>query len=331
MIKKSFSRRKFIQKTLGAAVTFTGLSATGFSAEKTAGFDPKGLPTVMFGKTGIRIPRIAPGLGSRFCSVTDEEKSLEILTYALDNGFFYWDTANSYLDRSNGVVSEERIGKILKTRRNEVFLSTKIGARDTDEAMRQVETSLNRLGTDHLENLMIHSVESVADVETLSKRGGVIELVSRLKQQGVTKFIGFSGHSSAEAKKLMIERGDFDTVLFAMNQYGNNSQNREELILPAAKEKNLGILLMKVVRPKETVSGVTPPELIRFALSLDGPSGLVLGMDSLEVVKSNIELLRNFSPMTRAEQSAIMATLSPYFEGKELEWTRPGYHDGHWG
>lgn len=327
MGNRLITRRSFIQKTLAAGVTLTGLSS--FNA--VSGYDPRGLPTVVFGRTGVSIPKIGIGLGSRFCSVSDEDESLGILTCALDNGIYYWDTANSYLNSANGVISEERTGKILRHRRNEVFLSTKIAARETDEAMRQLETSMNRLQTDFLDNLMIHNISSVEDVERLSKKGGVIELMSRLKEQGVTRFIGFSGHSDAEAKRLMIERGNFDTVLFAMNQYENYSQNRHEVVIPAALDKGMGVLLMKVVRPKETVAGLSASELIRFALTLEGPSGLIIGMDSVEVVRSNVDLLKNFTPMTAAEMSATASALSPFFNESDLEWTMPGYHDGYWG
>lgn len=327
MENKFITRRGFLQKTLATGVALTGLSS--FSTPN--GFDPKGLPTVAFGKTGVRIPRISIGLGSRFCAVSDEDEAQEILAYALDNGIYYWDTANSYMNRNLGVVSEERIGKVLKNRRKEVFLSTKIAAREPDEAQRQVEASLNRLQTDYLDNLMIHSVSTVEDVDGLSRKGGIIDMVTRLKEEGVTRNIGFSGHSNAGAMKLMMDRGDFDDVLFAMNQYGDYSQDRQETIIPAALEKNLGVLLMKVVRPKETVSGISANDLIRFALSVDGPSALVLGMDSLDIVKSNIEILKNFTPMTAAERSAMLSSLSPFFTGRDLEWVKPDYRDGHWG
>lgn len=326
-MKNLLTRRGFIQKTLAAGAAVTGLASFG----NLAVYDPKGLPTIAFGKTGVRIPRVGMGLGSRFCSVADEDESLAILSFALDNGLYYWDTANSYLDRSNGVVSEERIGKILRHRRDAIFLSTKVASRDAGEAARQFETSLDRLQTGYVDNLMIHDVSTVEDVERITRKGGVMDLLNNLKDKGLTRFIGFSGHAGAEAKKLLIERGNFDNVLFAMNQWGDYSESRQELVLPAATERGLGIMLMKVVRPKETVSGITAPELVRFALSLEGPSGLVLGMESIEVVKSNIELLRNFTPMTAAEKSYVASVLSPFFREESLEWSDPGYRDGHWG
>ena len=327
MRKNGLTRRDFIQKTVAAGVVLTGLS----SFQSCSGYNAKGLPTVPFGRTGVRIPRISIGLGSRFCSVGDEDKGLEILTHALDNGIYYWDTANSYIDRGTDVISEERIGKILKNRRDEIFLSTKIGSRDSDEAVRQVEASLKRLQTDHLDNLMIHSVGSVEDVDNITKSGGVYDLISRLKEEGVTRFIGFSSHSNADAMKLMIERGDFDDVLFAMNQYNDYSQNRQETAIPAALEKGMGVLLMKVVRPRETVAGIDASQLIRYALSLEGPSGLVLGMDSVEVVKANLDMMHNFLPMDAYEMDAVASQLSPFFDNKNQEWALPGYRDGHWG
>lgn len=328
MDKKSFTRRDFLQKTLAAGVALSGL----YSFQSCSrNYNPKGLPTARFGKTGVNIPRITMGLGSRFCSVGDEEKSLEILTYSLDNGIFYWDTAYSYQDRNVNVISEERAGKILKDRRNEVFLSTKVQSRDRDEAMRQVETSLKRLQTDKLDNLMIHSVGNPADVDNITRKGGVYELVQSLKEQGVTRFTGFSTHSNDEAMRLLIERGDFDTVLYAMNYHGNHADDREKIAFTAAREKDMGMMLMKVVRPKETVPGVRVNDLIRFGLSLDGPAAMTVGMESVDIVRTNIEQLRNFTPMTAEEKSRMASALTPFFRSPDLEWKKPGYRDGHWG
>ena len=161
-------------------------------------FDSKGIPTRILGKTGIQVPIIGIGTGSRFCSVYDEDKALGILTYALDHGLYYWDTAHDY--QNDKVISEERVGKILKARRKEVFLATKVSARKADEAKQQIEESLKRLQTDYIDVLQIHSIKSVKDAKEVVKRGGVLDVVQSLKEQGVAKFIGFTGHSSAEAR-----------------------------------------------------------------------------------------------------------------------------------
>ena len=327
-IKKVFTRRDFIRGAIGAGIVIAGADLlTGCK-----NYDAKGLPTAVLGKTGVRIPRIAIGLGSRWCSVGSEDKALEMLSYALDNGLYYWDTAHTYTNPSLGIVSEERIGKLLSTRRDEVFISTKVASRDPEEAKRQIELSLKRLQTDHVDMLKIHSVLSMEDVDALSGKGGLIEIVTKMKEEGITRFIGYSGHANAEAMKTMTERGDFDNMLIAMNHYGmnNDPQPRQELAVPAALDKGMGVMLMKAVRPKETISGIDINDLVKFALSLEGPKGVVVGMDSMDVVKSNIEILRNFTPLNDEKMKKLAMTLAPFFNNQNLPWMKQGYNDGNW-
>jgi len=108
----------------------------------------------------------------------------------------------------------------------------------------------------------------------------------------------------------------------------NDPQPRQELAVPAALDKGMGVMLMKSVRPKETIPGMDINDLVRFALSLKGPKGVVVGMDSMEVVKANLEILRNFTPLSDDKMKKLAMTLTPFFNHKNLEWMRPGYHDG---
>jgi predicted aldo/keto reductase-like oxidoreductase len=226
-------------------------------------------------------------------------------------------------------VSEERLGHIIKTRRKEIFLSTKIAARDPEEAKKQIELSLKRLQTDHLDMMKIHAVESPEDVSIIIKKGGMLDVISKMKEEGVTRFIGFSGHSSAVALKAMVETGRFDSMLFAMNHYDNGKNDRQGAVIPAAMNLGMGIMLMKTIRPKETISGIDPDELIRFALSLDGPTGIAVGMDSKRVVDANLKILRNFKPMTRDEKLKYAILLAPFFRHENLDWMKHGYRDGY--
>lgn len=334
----NYTRRKFIKRTLVAGAAFAGTRAafSGISDSKPASdivkerYDPKGLPTSVLGKTGVVIPRIAIGLGSRFCNIPTLEEALEMISFALDNGLYYWDTAHDYVNATNGTISEERLGHVIKQRRNEIFLSTKISARDPEKFKLQVEESLKRLQTDHVDMLKIHSVESADDVKNICRTGGVLDLISKLKGEGITRFIGFSGHGNADALKAMIDTGRFDSMLFAMNHYGDNKENRQGTLIPSAKAKGMGVMLMKTVRPKETIQGIDARELVRFALSLDGPNGIAVGMDSKKVVESNLNLLRNFIPMNSTEKLKYAGILSPYFRHENLSWMSPGYHDGLW-
>jgi predicted aldo/keto reductase-like oxidoreductase len=327
MSQKDFTRRDFLKGTLGAGIAMAGTGLlSGFDV-----YNAKKLPTAVLGKTGVRIPRIAIGLGSRFCTINDEATSTEMLNYALDNGLYYFDTANFYVDTKNGVISEERVGKVVKYRRKEIFLSTKLSGRNPDDAKREIETSLKRLQTDHLDMLKIHAVQTMDDVAELSKKGGLIDIMLSLKEQKVTRFIGFSGHYDADALTAMASRGDFDVMLIAMNHWASNrEQQRQEMAIPVALEKNMGVMLMKVIRPREKNPDLKGADLIRYALSLKGPAGITVGMEKLETVKENIEILRNFKPMNEMEMELYAANLNPFFRHQNLPWMNPGYKDGQW-
>ncbi len=338
MDKNNISRRDFFKAGITAGVAAAGSSllsscSTVLKAgegEKKQAYNAKGLPTTMLGKTGVRIPRICFGLGSRFCEITSPDEATKILNYALDNGFYYWDTAWVYQNNTLGVVSEERLGETVALRRNEIFLSSKVTSRNVDEAMRQIETSLKRLRTDHLDQLMIHDIQD-RDIPKFKEKDNLVNLVTRLRDEKLTRFIGFSGHSSAEALTHMAEMGVFDTMLVAMNHWrAENGYKREELAIPAARRQGMGVLLMKAVRPKETVPGITGDDLVRFALSIKEADALVLGMDSISIVKRNLDILRHFEPLSPKEMERIAGHIAPFFRNKDLPWMRPAYCDGNW-
>lgn len=327
MKDKPIQRRDFLKTCMTSAAALGALSFKGrVPARPVTNYDAKGLPTVVYGRTGATVPRMAVGCGSRFCNVKDPEKSVELLNLALDHGFYYWDTAHDYV--FNDVVSEERLGLVLKHRRKEVFLATKVGERTYDGAMRHIEESLQRLKTDHLEILRIHSIQSLEDVEKISAKDGVLQAIQKMKDEKVARFISFSGHSDAEAMAAMVNRHEFDTMLIALNHYQERKGDMENHVIPEAARKNMGIMVMKVIRPRETVESLSPDDLIRYALSLEKPHVAVIGMDSLEVVKKNRELLMNFSPMNPDEMEKIKGALSPLFASRNLSWMRPGYNDG---
>jgi predicted aldo/keto reductase-like oxidoreductase len=287
---------------------------------------PKGLPTAVLGKTGVAVPRIGLGLGSRFCAVEDEDQALQILQLALDNGFFYWDTAYNYTN--NAIVSEERIGKVLERRRDEVFLATKFEERSYDGVMRQLERSLKRLRTDHLDLYQVHLIESMADLDTLALPGGALDALRRIKDQKIARFIGFSGHVDAAAMAEAARRHDFDTMLIALNHYEERRGDFEGGAIPAAASRKMGVMIIKAVRPRETVVGLDPADLIRYALTLPLVHAAVVGTDSVEVVRKNTALLRDFKPLSAEEMGRLRVKLDPFFAGASLPWMRPGYRDG---
>jgi len=328
-MKNEITRREFVKGTVAASVTIAGAgSLLGSCAPQNS--NPHGLAMTTLGKTGAKIPRIALGLGSRWCSIDDEDEALDVLTYALDKGLYYWDTASSYENKKNGAISEERIGKILMHRRKEVFISTKIHSRDPDEAMRQVERSLKRLQVDQVDMLKVHNCSS-ADLEKIVVKGGPLEIIRRMKEEGVTRFIGFSGHAEATVLKHLADNYDFDSMLMALNHWSAEMGfKRQEKAMPAADKKGMGVMLMKAVRPIENDASLKPTELIRYALSLKETDGVVLGTDSKEVVDSNVNILKNFKTMSQKEMDQITMRLAPFYRHENIPWMKPDYEDGYW-
>ncbi|SHE73911.1 Tat (twin-arginine translocation) pathway signal sequence [Mariniphaga anaerophila] len=322
MKKKDFTRRDFI-KTTGAITAGAVLAPS--AACSSSPYDAKGLPTALLGKTGVRIPRLIMGLGSRFMAV-DEEKGLEILETALSRGLYYWDTAASYKNAEQ--TSEERLGKILKSVRNRVFLSTKVSERNADDAKRTIENSLKQLQTDYIDLYQIHSVTNEEEVRQFGATDGVLPVLRKYQEEGVIKYIGFTGHKSAKAMKLAAEMYDFDTMLIALNHQEKGKQPFEEQPVPFAAKKGMGVLGMKVIRPRETVTSLSADDLVKYALSLKNITAAVIGHDSVEVLNKNIATLQSFKPLSDERMQELRVELDPFYRNKNLPWMQPGYYDG---
>lgn len=319
------TRRKFIKTT--GALTAGAILAPAAACTSSA-YDAKNIPTTILGSTGVRIPRLVMGLGSRFMAA-NEDTGLEILETGLNNGLYYWDTAASY--GSPGAWSEERVGKILKDVRERVFLSSKVGERNGEDAKRTLETSLKRLQTDYIDLYQIHSVTNEEEVRQFGARDGVLPVLKKYQEEGVIRHIGFTGHTSATAMKLAAEMYDFDTMLIALNHQENGRQPFEEQPLPFAAKKGMGVLAMKVIRPRETVKEISTEDLVRYAFSLEDVTAVVIGMDNLDVLNKNLAILRSFKPLNNERMQELRAQLQPFYRNDKLPWMQPGYHDGmHW-
>jgi uncharacterized protein len=321
-MNKGINRRDFI-KTAG--LTAAGLALAPQIQGSVSAYDAKGIPTTKLGKTGITIPKLIFGAGSRFMAI-EEDKGLEILEHALANGLYYWDTANTYTRQDQ--FSEIRLGKILKSRRKEVFLATKVSERSADKAKQAIEDSLKRLQTDYVDLYQIHSVTTEEEVRQFGAKDGVLPVLKKYQEEGVIKHIGFTGHTSANAMKLAAELYDFDTMLIALNHQEKGKQPFEEHPVPFAASKGMGVLAMKLVRPRETVQGLDPKELIRYALTLKNVTAAVIGIDSMDVLRTNIALLKTFEPLSPERMNELHGKLQPFYNNRHLPWMKPEYVDG---
>jgi len=321
-------RRDFLKvcATVPAAASLAGRPAG--AAPGAGPYDPKGLPTRVLGRTGVRVPAIGIGCGTRFCAVKDADQSVAILNAALDHGFYYWDTASQYASQDGTVISEERLGLVLPDRRREVFLATKVHDRTYDGARRLIERSLKRLRTDSLDLIQVHQVGTLEEVERLGRPDGALRALREARDEKVTRFLGFSGHLSAPAMMEMVSRYDLDTMLIALNHYGERQGNFEGQAIPAAAAKGLAVMVIKTIRPREKDPSLRPEDLLRYALSLDHVNAAVVGTDSVDVVRKNAGLLRTFKKMTPEEMSRIAVKVEPLFAAHAFDWQRPGYCDG---
>jgi predicted aldo/keto reductase-like oxidoreductase len=322
------NRRNFIKHTTIAGVSIA-LPSTWMCTARNSPFHARGLPTRILGKTGVRVPLLTIGTGSRFMRIASDDKKLEILEYGLDHGLFYWDTAAIYKQANTSNYGEELLGEILKNRRKEVFLASKVSDRDPELAKQTIENSLSRLHTDYLDLYQVHSIESVEDAKQIGARGGILEVLHKYRDEGVIRHLGFTGHRSGEGMKYAAESYDFETMIIAMNHWTQWDENPEKQAIPAAARNGLGIIAMKVIRPMDTIENLEPEKLIRYALSLEHISTAVISAGSLDILKKNLEIIKNFEPMQEEDMVQMRVALAPYYQHRNLEWMKPGYVDGH--
>jgi len=305
MNNDKITRREFIEKT-----TLTVASASVLPSVLESEVEAKTrLPQRVLGRTGVKVPIIAFGCGSRFLMYENEDEAVRTLNHVIDSGVTYLDTA---MDYGKG-LSETRVGMVMKTRRKEVWLATKVtpSARTRDEALGEVEKSLKRLQTDHVDLLHLHSLTTDQDLQKIEAKDGAIRALYELREQKVARFVGMTSHTDGAVMARAIEHNDLDCVQMAMNPA--RALRFEELALPAAKKKNLGVILMKVTAQEKLLgagagkTGIEP--LIRYALSLP-VSTAVVGMPKLQFVDQNVMIAKSFKPMNASEMDQVRSQVA---------------------
>jgi uncharacterized protein len=271
-----------------------------------------GIPRRVLGRTGAEVSILGFGGGSRFLMYEDETAALDILNEAVDAGVNYLDTAMTY---GNG-ESERRIGLILKERRREVWITTKVSERGYDAALRAADASLKRLQTDRVDLLHIHSLEDGADLAAIESPEGVLRALYRLREEGMARFIGMTSHSHAETMRTAIERHDLDCVMMALNAATRSgfATGFEAIALPAARRKGLGILAMKIAGQEQLVGSgdgrTSMKDLLDYSLGLPVASCIV-GMPRPEFLRENLALARDYRPVTEADRERIRQRVEP--------------------
>src|SRR5438552_3186798 len=320
LMRNDLSRRKFLER-VGLTTAGVGLSLfpDGVEAHPTIA----SLPKRTLGRTNAKVSILAFGCGSRFLMYEEESKALAALNHAIDLGITYVDTAYAYGDGK----SESRVGQVMVTRRKDVWLATKIPDRTRDEFLRRLEGSLKRLRVDHVDLLHIHSLGQPDDLEKIEAPNGALKGLLEAREQKMARFIGMTSHTNGEVMAQAIQRHDLDCVQMALNASRNG--RFEELALPAANKKNLGVIAMKITGQEFLLGNGTGKadinSLLSYSMSLPVTTAVV-GMPHLEMLEHNVEIARNFSAYSEPEMDRLRRDLAPAREG--LGHNLVGHLDG---
>ena len=278
------------------------LGATGLAARGQSGAQ---IPKRPLGRTGLEVSALGIG-GYHLGSADSDAEAAQIVNEALDAGVNFFDNAWEY----HQGLSEDRLGRALKGKRDRAVVMTKVctHGRDKNVAMRQLEESLTRLQTDHLDVWQVHEVIYENDPDLIFAPSGAAEALLEAKQQGKVRFVGFTGHKDPSIHlKMLSHNFPFDTVQMPLNCLDATFRSFETNVLPEVNRRGIAALGMKslggsgeLVREGAVIVTIG----LRYAMSL--PVAVTIsGIDSLSVLHQNLEVARGFQPFSAAEMQTI--------------------------
>jgi uncharacterized protein len=285
------------------------------------------IPRRTLGKTGEKVSIV--GLGGFHIGVQkDENESIRIIRTALDSGINFLDNCWDY----NDGASEVRMGKALRDGyRQKAFLMTKIDGRDKNTAAQQIDESLKRLQTDHVDLMQIHENIRMSDSDLVFAENGAIHALVEARTAGKIRYIGFTGHKNPDVHLKMLKVADahnfaFDTLQMPLNVMDAHYESFGKKVLPVAVEKKLGILGMKPIGGKLIMDSktVSATDCLHYAMNL--PTSVVItGCDSLPILQQALEAARSFKPMDQKEVAALLAKTAPLAMAGKFELYKTGH------
>jgi len=299
-----FTRREF----LGGVLT-TSILAGVAGPELWAAGAENGIPYRKLGRTGERVSLVGLG-GYHIGMQSDERDSIKIIRTALDSGINFLDNCWDY----NGGNSEIRMGKALRDDyRKKAFLMTKIDGQTKKAAAAQIDESLQRLQTDHIDLLQFHEVIRMTDPEHIFAPGGGMEAALEAKKAGKVRYIGFTGHKNPAMHLHMLETAaahqfHFDAVQMPLNAMDAHYESFGQKVLPVLVKNEIGVLGMKPMGAGLLLQSKTlsPVECLHFAMNL--PTSVVItGCESLANVQQALDAARSFKPLSSSQVAALLA------------------------
>jgi hypothetical protein len=334
-------RREFLKA--GGAVTAALLAPSALKANTPKSLPalpsnpltPAAMPTRNLGKTGYKVGIFSLGGQASLERGNNFDVAVPIIERALDLGVNYIDTSSIYGGPQRW--SEQYVGHVMKTRRNEAFLATKTKERTRDGSMRMIEKSLQLLNTDHVDLWQLHDVGLPEDVDAIFAKGGAMEALIEMQDQKVVRFLGVTGHYRPEALIDAVNRHNFDTILMAMNAADTHIHSFTDKLLPLVVEKQMGIIGMKVPSRGRLLASWTPPSLDAQRHSWEGSaiatrpgvmtmkdamnftlshpvSTVIIGCDTIAQLEENVHIARDFTPLSNAQMATLNELAAPVAE-----------------
>ena len=272
------------------------------------------METRPFGKTGQSFPILSFG-GQRIVDEhrCTEDEAMQIVNTAIDRGIRYFDTAWIY---SNG-QAETRMGKVVKHRRSEMWIATKTWDTTREGARRQLETSLEHLNTDHVDEWRMHNVWDFARLNEFTGKGGALEAAIQARQEGLVRHISISCHTDPQILVEALNRFPFDSALIALSALDHFIFSFAEEFLPLANAKGVATIGMKVLGLGSLTHEVE--RSLRYAFSLP-VSTVIVGMESMAQLEQNLAIAESFTPLSDAERLAFFKEILPLVRPENLRW-----------
>ena len=277
------------------------------------------METRPFGKTGERFSILSFGaqriVDGHQCSEVD---AIRMVNYALDHGIRYFDTARVYSDGQ----SEERVGKVAKHRRKEMWIATKTRGRTCQEAMAHLEESLTALQTDHVDEWRMHNIWNMEELDKLTAPGGAMEAALRAREQGKVRYISMSGHRNPQVQVEALNRFPFDSMLVALSALDHFILSFAEEFLPAANAKGVAVIGMKVMALAKL--GPYYERALRYTMALP-ISTTIVGMESMEQLKRNLAVAEKFAPLDDVEKLEFYKEIVHLATPQVMRWKATDY------
>jgi predicted aldo/keto reductase-like oxidoreductase len=303
------SRREFLHRGVLAGAGLA-VAASGVRGAESGSSD---LPMRVLGRTGAKVTILGLGTAPIGEARVEVPLAAKIFAEVIDRGVNYVDTARGY------GIAEEALSHVLPTRRDKVFLVTKCWTDSGAQAQKSFEESLRTLKTDHVDLVHIHHVGG-KDLDKVLAQDGILEYLLKQKEAGKTRFIGISGHARPPHFLRMLETDQIDVMMAVMNYADRNIYDFEGKLLPECRKRNVGAVAMKVYagikggfpnHRKGWVGCNTPPErlskALAYALDLEGVCVANVGPFTMEQAVQNVELARQYKPLTDAEREELLA------------------------